>query len=177
LHNYSENIYFGYKTDKKSKVKIRKYFKIKVPKNATFDLNVRHGKVTIPESNKKMSANMSYGNFIGGVISGSSNELRFSNSPVEIGILNSSNITLKNVPNAKFGTFENTNLFSNSSDVFIEKIGNNVSLSQKFGNLEMKQGYRLVLLWMQGLIFICFIQMRIKRMYMNLLFLNFFHIQ
>jgi len=132
-----ENIYFYNGDNKNSKVKIKKYLKIKVPKNATFDLNVRHGKVTIPESNKKMSANMSYGNFIGGVISGSSNELKFSNSPVEIEILNSSNITLKNVPNATFGIVENANLFANSSDVVIEKVGSNVSLSQKFGNLKV----------------------------------------
>ncbi|REE79926.1 hypothetical protein BX611_2826 [Lutibacter oceani] len=137
LHNYTENVYFLNSTNKNSKVKIKKYLKIKVPKKATFDLNVRHGKVNIPESNKKMSANMSYSNFVGGLITGSKNELSFSNSPVEIETLNASNITLKNVPNAKFGTFENSNLFSNSSDVSIEKIGSNVALSQKFGNLEI----------------------------------------
>ena len=131
-----ENIIIKYSDDKNAKVKVRKYFKIKVPKNATFDLNVRHGKVTIPESNKKMSANVSYGNFIGGIIEGE-NELKFSNSPVVINILNSGNVILKNVPNATFGTFKNANLFGNSSDVIIEKVGANVALSQKFGNLKV----------------------------------------
>lgn len=138
LHNYSENIYFNYSTDKNSKVKIKKYLKIKVPKKATFNLNVRHGKVTIPESNKKISANMSYGDFVGGTITGDKNELNFTNSPVIIGSLISSNITLKNVPNAEFGTFENVNLFSNSSDVVIDEIGMDVALSQKFGNIMVK---------------------------------------
>jgi len=137
LHNFSENIYFGYKTDKNSKVKIKKYIKIKVPKKATFDLNVKHGKLNIPNSNTKMSSNVSYGNFIGGVIEGTKNELIFSNSSVEINLMNSGNITLKNVPNATFGTFENVNLFANSSDVVIEMVGKDVALSQKFGSLEV----------------------------------------
>jgi hypothetical protein len=139
LKNYSENVYFNYSTNKNSKVKIKKYLKIKVPKKATFDLNVRHGKVNIPESNKKMSANMSYGNFVGGVITGSKNELMFANSPVEIETINSSNITLKNVTNATFGTFENSNLFSNSSEVAIDQVGTDVILNQKFGNIVVKK--------------------------------------
>jgi len=134
--NHGENVYFHFKDKKNSKVKIRKYFKVKVPKKATFDLNVRHGKLNVPNSNTKMSANLSYGDFIGGIIEGD-NELKFSNSPVLINTINSGNITLKNVPNATFGTFSNANLFSNSSDVVIEKVGNDVALSQKFGSLEV----------------------------------------
>jgi len=133
---HGENVYFHYSNDKNSKIKIRKYFKIKVPKNATFDLNVRHGKLNVPNSTTKMSANLSYGNFIGGVFEGD-NELKFSNSPVLINTINSGNITLKDVPNATFGTFSNANLFSNSSDVVIEVVGNDVALSQKFGSLEV----------------------------------------
>ncbi|MFK5958537.1 MAG: hypothetical protein QM495_06640 [Lutibacter sp.] len=150
IHNYSnsihklsdsiniqgENIYYS-SDNKNSKVKVRKYFKIKVPKNATFDLNVRHGKLNIPNSNKKLSVNITYGNFVGGIISGVKNELKFSNSPVIINTLNSGNVTLKNVPNATFGTFSNANLFSNSSDVVIDEVGDNVALSQRFGNLEV----------------------------------------
>ncbi|NOR28353.1 MAG: hypothetical protein GQ540_07480 [Lutibacter sp.] len=132
--NHGENVYFHFKDKKNSKVKIRKYFKVKVPKKATFDLNVRHGKLNVPNSNTKMSANLSYGNFVGGIIEGD-NELKFSNSPVLINTINSGNITLKNVPNATFGTFSNANLFSNSSDVVIEKVGNDVALSLKFGSL------------------------------------------
>ncbi|GGK49526.1 MULTISPECIES: hypothetical protein [Flavobacteriaceae] len=135
LKNYSETTYFNLNRAHNSKVKIKKHLKIKVPKKATFNLNVRHGKVTIPESNKKMSANMSYGNFVGGIINGENNELMFANSPVSINSLISSNITLKNVPNSVFGTFENVNLFSNSSNVVIHKISNNVTLNQKFGNI------------------------------------------
>lgn len=138
MRKNGENIYFHYGDNKNSKVKIRKYFKVKVPKNATFDLNVRHGKLNVPKSNKKISANISYGNFIGGEIVGDGNILEISNSPVIINTIKSGSITLKNVPNATFGTFENSNLFVNSSDVTIENLGSNVTLSQKFGKLEVK---------------------------------------
>lgn len=139
LKNYSENIYFNYGDSRKSQVKIKKHLKIKVPKNATFKLNVRHGKLNIPNSSKKMSANISYGNFIGGVIIGDDNDLNFSNSPVIISSLLSGNLTLTNVPNATFGTIANTNLFANSSDIVVKEIGENVDLSQKFGNLEIQK--------------------------------------
>lgn len=139
INNHNETIYFNLNTDHKSKVKIKKYLKIKVPKKATFNLNVRHGKVTIPESTNKISANMSYGNFIGGTINGAQNELIFTNSPVAINTLKSSNIILKNVPNAMFGTFSNVDLISNTSDVEINKVENNCSLHQKFGNLKVNE--------------------------------------
>ena len=137
IKKHEQNTFFFYKDNKNSKVKIKKYLKIKVPKNATFDLNVRHGKLNVPNSNKKMSANISYGDFIGGVIEGEKNDLKFSNTPVIINVLNSGNVTLKNVPNATFGTFTNANLFANSSDVIIEKVGSDVALSQKFGKIDV----------------------------------------
>lgn len=137
IRNSTENVYFNFKNEKNSTIKIKKYLKIKVPKNAIFDLNVKHGELTIPNSNTKMSSNISYGNFIGGVIEGSQNELKISNSSVLINTLQSGNISLKNVPNATFGTFKNANLFANSSDVVIKKAGENVALNQKFGTLEV----------------------------------------
>ena len=136
IHNHSENIFFLSNDKKNSKVKIKKYLKIKVPKKATFDLNVRHGKLKVPKSSIKISANIEYGDFIGGVLEGN-NRITISNSPVVIDMLNSGNITLRNVPNATFGTFSNANLFANSSDVLIDELGVNTALSQRFGELEV----------------------------------------
>jgi len=138
IQKLSENIYFDYSDSKKSKIKIKRYIKIKVPKNATFNINVRHGKLNIPSSSKKISAHISYGNFIAGIISGDKNKLNFTNTPVVINTIQSGTITLKNVPKASFGTFSNTNLFANSSEVIIDEIGDNAALSQKFGTLEIK---------------------------------------
>jgi len=49
-----ENVYFNYGDDKNSKIKIKKYLKIMVPKNAKFDLNVKHGELNIPSSSTKI---------------------------------------------------------------------------------------------------------------------------
>ncbi|HKJ06063.1 MAG TPA: hypothetical protein VJ970_01210 [Flavobacteriaceae bacterium] len=132
-----ENVFFIINESDNPDVEVKKHIKIKVPKNATFNLNVRHGEVNVPNSNKKISANIQYGNFIGGDFNGAKNNLVIANSPVFINVVNSGNITLKNVPNATFGTFSNANLFANSSEVLINKVGSNVALSQRFGNLKV----------------------------------------
>lgn len=137
LKNYSETTYFNLNKAHNSKVKIKKLLKIKVPKNAILNLNVRHGKVTIPEFNNKMSVNMEYGNFLGGTITGAENNLTFKNTSVAISTLNASTISLKNVKNVALGNVENVYFLSNLSDVVIDKIGADVSLNQKFGTLKV----------------------------------------
>lgn len=137
IQNFSENIFYNINNGENSSVKIKKYIQIKVPKNATFDLNVRDGNLKIPDSNKKISATVSYGNFTGGSIAGNNNQLTISNSPTAINSLNATNVTLKNVPNAMFGTFSNGNIFSNYSTIIINNMGENVSLSNKFGDVEI----------------------------------------
>ena len=139
INGRGQNVYYVSSSDKKSlKLKIKKYIKIKVPKDATFDLNVRHGKLNIPSSTKKMSVIISYGNFIAGSIKGEGNELKLSNSPVVIDELQAGNITLKNVPSALLGSVSYSKLFANSSDVLIREVGVDVALSQKFGKLEVE---------------------------------------
>mgnify|MGYP007119768357 CR=1 FL=1 len=120
------------------KLKIKKFIKMKVPKDAIFDLNVRHGKLNIPSSTKKMSVILSYGNFIAGNIDGEDNNLKLSNSSVVIDKLQAGIITLKNVPKALLGSITSSKLFANSSDVLIEEVGVDIALSQKFGKLEVQ---------------------------------------
>jgi hypothetical protein len=132
-----QNVYYVSSDKESLKLKINKFIKIKVPKNAAFDLNVRHGKLNIPSSTNKMSAIISYGNFVAGTIEGQDNELKLTNSPVVIDVLQAGNITLKNVPNALLGSIGYSKVFANSSDVLIEEVGVDVALSQKFGNLRV----------------------------------------
>ncbi len=137
LKKYKFRNFYWFDDSETSKIKINKYLKIKVPKNATYKLNVRHGKLNIPKSATKISANVSYGNFNGGEINGNSNVLKINNSPVVVENMNFGTITLKNVPNASFGTFNNSKLFSNSSNVKINTVGKDVDLNQKFGKIEI----------------------------------------
>ncbi len=118
-------------------IKIKRKLHIKAPKDTKFDLNVKHGKLDVPESAIKMSAKVSYGNFVAGTLSGEDTKVVISNSPVVVNAMKAGNITLRNVPNAVFGTFSNANLFSDHSEVLVEEVGSNVSMSQKFGFLEI----------------------------------------
>ncbi|MDD7914325.1 hypothetical protein [Polaribacter ponticola] len=113
------------------KVKIKKRLEIKVPKNATFDLNTRHCKVKLPST--VASGNVNYGAFNANSLNGG--KLTINYSPVLINNLSTSNLFLNNVIDAKIASITNTKLSNNSSRVNIEKINQNVEISDRFGEL------------------------------------------
>lgn len=122
----SDNITFNGK-----KVIIKKRVEIKVPENATFNLNTRHCKVKLP--NTKASGKVSYGNFNVHNLNGG--KLTIDYSKVFINSLNGCTLFLNNVTDAKITSVTNTTLHTNSSGVKIETINENVTLSNKFGEL------------------------------------------
>ncbi len=117
--------------DSKKKVKITRKIIIKVPKNATFDLNTRHSKVKLPKG--KTSGKVSYGTFNADEITGG--DLNIYYAPVKIDVLKESTITLNNITDATIASVINTTLKSNSSGLKINEIGGNVSLISEFGEL------------------------------------------
>ena len=116
------------------KIKIKKRLEIKVPKNATFNLNTRHCKVKLP--NTKASGKVSYGGFDASDLLGG--KLTIDYSKVTINDLNGCNLFLNNVRDAKISSVTNTTLSNNSSDLNIDVIDKNVNLSDKFGELTIK---------------------------------------
>lgn len=113
------------------KVKVKRRLEIKVPKNATFDLNTRHCKVKLP--NTVASGNVKYGsldarNLLGG-------RLTVNYSPVSIQDMNACTLFLNNVTDATIASVTNTKLSNNSSDVKILRVNNNVNLSDQFGEI------------------------------------------
>ena len=117
------------------KVKVTKKILIKVPKNATFDLNTRHCKVKLPKG--KVNGKVSYGNFKADAIQGG--ELNVSFSPVTIESLNACTLFLNNVTDAKLVSVTNTKLDTNSSEVTINNINKNVEVTNRFGELNILQ--------------------------------------
>ena len=113
------------------KVKIKKRLEIKVPSNATFDLNTRHCKVKLP--NTVASGNVNYGTFNANSLNGG--KLTINYSPVSINNLSKSNLFLNNVIYAKIASITNTKLSNNSSGVNIVKVNQNVEISDRFGEL------------------------------------------
>lgn len=112
-------------------IKIKKRLEIKVPKGATFDLNTRHCKVKLP--NTVAFGNIKYGSFDANSLIDS--KLTVDYSKVNINDLNACTLFLNNVTDAKIASVTNTNLSNNSSGVHIIKINENVTLSDKLGEL------------------------------------------
>jgi hypothetical protein len=113
------------------KIKIKKRLEIKVPKSATFDLNTRHCKVKLP--NTVAFGNVKYGTFDVNNLNGGN--LTVDYSKVNINDLNACTLFLNNVTDAKIASVTNTTMSSNSSGVKIYRINENVTLSDKFGEL------------------------------------------
>lgn len=126
----------GYLDDglENKKVKIKKKITVKVPVKAILKLNTRHCKVKLP--NSKVSGKVSYGTFKAEEINGGS--LNIFSSPVTIKKINDCTLFLNNVQNAEIHTISNLNLTSNSSTVKISNVRNNTEVSDKFGNLDIK---------------------------------------
>ena len=115
------------------KINIKKRLEIKVPKEATFNLNTRHCKVKLP--NTVACGNVKYGSFDANNLNKS--ELTIDYSPVNINNLNACTLFLNNVTDAKIASVTNTTMNNNSSGVHVVKVNNNVSLSNKFGELSI----------------------------------------
>ena len=117
--------------DSKKKVKITRKITIKVPKNATFDLNTRHSKVKLPKG--KTSGKVSYGTFNADEINGGDLDIHF--APVHVNVLNGSSVTLNNITDATIASVMNTKLVSSSSKLRIQNLDSDVELTSKFGEL------------------------------------------
>ena len=113
------------------KVKIEKRLEIKVPQNATFNLNTRHCKVKLP--NTVAFGSVKYGSFDANNLNGG--KLTIDYSPVKINDLNACTLFLNNVTDAKIASVTNTTMNNNSSGVHVNKINKNVTLCDKFGEL------------------------------------------
>ncbi|MBU3012667.1 hypothetical protein KO506_14735 [Polaribacter vadi] len=113
------------------KINIKKRLEIKVPKDATFNLNTRHCKVKLP--NTVACGNVKYGSFFANNLKGG--ELTISYSPVIINGLFFSDLSLNNVVDAKIAFVQNSILNNNSSNVEIQVIDRNTNITDKLGEL------------------------------------------
>lgn len=116
------------------KIKIKKRLEIKVPKNATFDLNTRHCKVKLP--NTVASGRVSYGDFMVANLSGGN--LTIDYSKVSINDLKGCTLSLNNVTDAKIASVTNATMNNNSSGIHILKLNKNVKISDEFGDLTIE---------------------------------------
>lgn len=113
------------------KVKIKKKITIKVPEGAKFDLNTRHSKVKLPDTNA--TGKVSYGSFDAIAINGG--DLKVYSSPVNITRLMNTNLFLNNVTDAKLASVIDSEITSSSGKLTIDKVLSNVDIDLSFGDI------------------------------------------
>lgn len=124
---------------REKEAKAKKTIKLRIPRNARLDLNVRHGEIKLNGETSNLTANLSHGSLTADVIKGEKTNINASYSPVNVknwqyGVLNASYIEDLNLDRV-----ESIKLTSNSSDVTINEIGKTGILSGNFGKLTIKK--------------------------------------
>ncbi|MGA9591228.1 MAG: hypothetical protein WBV11_15465 [Salegentibacter sp.] len=117
----------------------KKTIKLKLPRNAKLDLNVRHGEVKLSGETSDLKANLSHGKLTADVIKGEKTNIRAAYSPVKVKSWQYGVLDASYVENLNLDKVESIKLTSNSSDVTINEIGKTGILSGNFGQLEIKK--------------------------------------
>ncbi|RMB60601.1 hypothetical protein EAX61_07205 [Dokdonia sinensis] len=136
--NKSKGFSFSYDTDndRKSTRNVKRIIKIKMPKKAELDLNVRYGKVKMAEV-YNAKANVSHGNFTALTLSGNKTDIDVSYSPIAIGNWNGGSLKASHVKDCNIATAGDIALTSNSSDVNITRLTGSGMISGSFGKLSI----------------------------------------
>ncbi len=109
--------------------------KIKVPKNAKLDLNVRYGDVKLSDLTTNLRAKISHSRFDANSIDGQDTKVEISYSPVKVANWNYGVLKTNYVENCEIGKAKSIKLLSNSSEVTINEITETGILSGTFGEL------------------------------------------
>jgi hypothetical protein len=135
-HGNKSIIVSGSKSGKGSGInsKAKKKIIIRMPKGTRTDINVRHGEVKMADV-LNINATLNYTSFIANSIDGGKSLINASYAPVSVNAWNDGSLMLNYVDECKLNTVNKINLKANSSDVNINLISGNASLSGSFGNL------------------------------------------
>jgi len=116
---------------------VKKTIKIKMPKNAKLNLNVRHGELKMSSVIHNLKADISHGIFVANHIDGSETSINVSYSPVDITTWSLGELNLKYVEDAHIQTVGSLMLNSVSSDIVLSKLLNNAIIDGSFGDLNI----------------------------------------
>lgn len=111
--------------------------KIKVPKNAVLNLDVRHGEVNLDRKTIDLKATLSHSDFKATIIDGDKTDVKVSYTPVTIGQWNYGVLNTSYVNDCLIKSAKSIKLISNSSDVIFGEISETGILSGNFGKLKI----------------------------------------
>ncbi|WP_417855430.1 hypothetical protein [Xanthomarina gelatinilytica] len=115
--------------------KVKKTIKIKMPKKAKLNLNVRYGELIMASVIHNLKADLSHTSFLANGIDGSLTSINASYSPVTISHWNMGELKLNYVEKADLGMVNRLALSSNSSNISIGELQGNAIIDGSFGDL------------------------------------------
>ncbi|WP_299334792.1 hypothetical protein [uncultured Psychroserpens sp.] len=114
---------------------LKRTIKIKMPKKAKLNMNVRHGELKMSSVINNLKADISHATLVANHIDGSETSINVSYSPVDIVRWSVGELNLKYVEDAQIETVERLVLNSNSSDIILRNLTNNAIIDGSFGDL------------------------------------------
>jgi len=118
-------------------VKSRKTIKLKIPKDAKLELNVRHGELKLGSTINNLKADLSHSRFSANRISGKNTNVKASYTPVKVAVWDYGVLSTEFVKNCSIDKAVSIKLNSNSSDVVINELQKTGVLTGSFGKLDI----------------------------------------
>ena len=119
------------------KYKVKTVIKIKMPKSAKLQMDVKHGEVKLV-SVQNLKANFSYARFLASRIEGSNTEIRAAYSPIRVEDWNAGELKANYAERVDLLRVGQLNMDAIGSNVFIDRLDKSSMLSQRMGALEIK---------------------------------------
>jgi hypothetical protein len=124
---------FESKTSKK--LNIKKTIKIKMPKKAKLNLNVRHGELKVSSLINNVKADLNHATFLANSIDGEKTSINASYGSVFVKSWQMGTLKLNFVENAILQDVNGLVLNSNSSNISVDRLSGNSILTGSFGDL------------------------------------------
>lgn len=138
--NSSTHIRMNVDTDKKrtSNRDVKRVIKIKMPKKAELDLNIRYGKVKMASAFNAQGT-ITHGSLAAASIDGGDTSIDVSYSPISVAAWNGGSLTASHVKECTIANAKDIAITSNSSNVVINRLNGSGMISGSFGQLSIPQ--------------------------------------
>ncbi|MGB5315395.1 MAG: hypothetical protein WBN56_05300 [Robiginitalea sp.] len=117
------------------KFSIKKTIKIKMPKGARLDMNVRYGEVKLADNALNTRASLSYSSLLANNINGTDTNIEARYSPVTVKRWNSGSLQTEYSDGVRLSEVDQLNMVSRSSVVTIDRLIREASIDSKMGVL------------------------------------------
>ena len=119
------------------KYKVKTIIKIKMPKSAKLQMDVKHGEVKLV-SVEDLKANFSYARFLASRVDGDNTQIRAAYSPIRVDDWNAGELKANYAERVDLLRVGQLNMDAIGSNVFINRLDKSSMLSQRMGALEIK---------------------------------------